>query len=123
MDLPLLEFTKRSCKVQEIWELATFHQQSFHKNWGGGKKGVKITEVFPLTSLRPYLILSPLPDRAFTAAVFCLQQGSKRNSSSLKKLESNSVSVEPLGTPTLVPVRFRIKLDAFQPTLLPGAKQ
>lgn len=127
MYLSLPEFTKRSFKVQEIWELATFHQQSFHKNWGGGKKQVKIIEVFPLTSVRPYLILSPLlqplPNRAFTAAVFCLQQGWKRNSSSLKKLESNSVSVKFLGTPILVQIRFRIKLDAFQPTLLPGAKQ
>lgn len=33
-----LEFTNRSSKVQEIWDLATFHQQSLHKNWGQGKR-------------------------------------------------------------------------------------
>lgn len=116
-------------KLQSTGNLGAGHFPSaaFSQELGRWKEGVKTMEVFPLTSGRPYLFLSPLlqplPDRAFTAAVFCLQQGWKRNSSSLKKLESNSVSVKSLGTPILFQIRFRIKLDAFQPTLLPGAKQ
>lgn len=57
------EFTNGSSEVQKICDLATFHQKSAQKLGGeGGREGseiLKIIKAFPLTSMRPHLILRP----------------------------------------------------------------